>query len=137
MGGVPGAASGALTLTTAPALSNGILELVLGAANGPFPPWFYRPAVRSTGFGATQSLTLDNIQAGNYDNVITNVASGIDATQLVSDQWRGYTISFTDDGSNIDLTVSVPEPSTVAAGLLFAGAFGWRQAPVNARLVVG
>ena len=118
--GGAGAATGALTLASAPVLNAGsVIGLTLGAGNThstlALPSGF-------NGFQANQTFTLGGVQAGTYDNVITGVAGGIVTTGWTVNNGSGFTFSFSDDGTSIDLVVAaVPEASTWAAGALCVG----------------
>lgn len=127
--GGAGAATGTLTLTSNPVLNAGsVIGLTLGTGNThstlALPAGF-------NGFQLNQTFTLAGLQPGTYDNIITGVAGTVVPTAFtVNNNTSSYVILFTNDGANIDLSVTaVPEPSTWAALGLGAVATGlvWRR----------
>ncbi len=109
--GGDGAATGMLTLAVSPTLSSGsIIGLTLGS--GGTHSTLALAAGSFNGFNANQSFVLGNLQTGTYDNIITGVAANIVTTGWTITNGAGDTYSFTDDGTNIDLSVTaVPEPT--------------------------
>jgi autotransporter-associated beta strand protein len=121
LGGTGAVAAGALTLANNLTLNSGsIIGLALGAAGA------HSTLARTAGtwsFQSNQIFTFIDLAAtiGTYDNIITGLAS-----DPVTINWTitnpGFVGTFTFDGANIDLTLTViPEPGTwFAAALVFA-----------------
>ncbi len=86
-----------------------------------------------TGFNANQAFRLDNLQAGTYDNLITGVGANISTAGWTVANANGFLYAFTDDGFNIDLSITnVPEPGTWT--LLVAGCLVLTAAASRRRL---
>ena len=88
--------------------NDSIIKLTLGVGGAHTSIDFTGSAVT---FDNNQLFTLNNVQAGTYDNILvgTGNVSGIVGSWLVSN--AGFTGTFSYDGTNVDMTV-VPEPST-------------------------
>ncbi len=127
LGGTGAAASGALTLANNLTLNSGsIIELALGGAGA------HSTLARAGGtwsFQSNQLFTFIDLGAtiGTYNNIITGLASDPGTSNWTITN-PGFVGTFTFDGANIDLALTiVPEPGTWFAGALAFAALGYTQ----------